>query len=179
MDNQYRSVLVNQWLGKINFFYWNIIALLTNCLPILWPRANSLERLMPGKDWRQKEKGQQRMRCLDSITDSVDMLLFFSGSAVSNSLWPHGLQHARLPCPSPTPRVHSNSCPLNWWCHPTISSSVIPFSSCLQSSQHQGLFKWVSSSHQVAKLFEFLLHGTMKWWSTLQLGNKINTLIKG
>ena len=46
---------------------------------------------------------------------------------------PHGLQHARLPCPSPIPRACSNSCPLSWWCHPTISSSVIPFSSCLQS----------------------------------------------
>ena len=52
---------------------------------------------------------------------------------MSNSLWPHGLQHARLPCPSPTPRAGSNSCPLSWWCHPTISSSVLPFSSRLQS----------------------------------------------
>ena len=51
---------------------------------------------------------------------------------MSNSLWPHGLQHARLPCPSPTPRACSKSCPLSWWCHPTISSSVVPFS-CLQS----------------------------------------------
>ena len=57
----------------------------------------------------------------------------FSHSVVSDSLWPHGLQHARPPCPSPTPRVYSNSCPLSWWCHPTISSSVVPFSSCLQS----------------------------------------------
>ena len=51
---------------------------------------------------------------------------------MSESLWPHGLQHARSPCPSPTPRVYSNSSPLSWWCHPTISSSVIPFSSHLQ-----------------------------------------------
>ena len=57
----------------------------------------------------------------------------FSRSVVSNSLWPHGRQHARPPCPLPTPRVYSNSCPLNQWCHPTISSSVIPFSSSLQS----------------------------------------------
>ena len=56
----------------------------------------------------------------------------FSHSVVSNSLWPHGLQHARLPCPSPTPGVYSKSCPLSRWCHPTISSSVVPFSSCLQ-----------------------------------------------
>ena len=57
----------------------------------------------------------------------------FSHSVVSDSLWPHGLQHTRLPCPSPTPGVYSNSCPSNWWCHPAISSSVVPFSSCLQS----------------------------------------------
>ena len=52
---------------------------------------------------------------------------------MSNSLWPQGLQHTSLPCPSPTPRIYSNSCPSRWWCHPTISSSVIPFPSSLQS----------------------------------------------
>ena len=56
----------------------------------------------------------------------------FSCSVVSDSLWPHGLQHTRLPCPSPTPGACSNSWPLSWWCQPTISSSVVPFSSCLQ-----------------------------------------------
>ena len=66
----------------------------------------------------------------DSCLYSV---LSFSPSVVSDSLWPHGLQHARLPCPSPTPGACSNSCPLSWWCHPTISSSVIPFFFCLQS----------------------------------------------
>ena len=60
----------------------------------------------------------------------------FSHSIVSNSLQPHGLQHARPPCPSPTPGVYSNSCPLSRWCHPTISSSVLPFSSYLQFSKH-------------------------------------------
>ena len=76
----------------------------------------------------------------------------FSCSFVSNSLRPHGLQHARLPCPLPTPRACSNSCPSSLWCHSTTSSSVIPFSSCL--SQHQGLSQWVSSSHQVAKVLD-------------------------
>ena len=57
----------------------------------------------------------------------------FSRSVVSDSLQPHRLQHGRLPCPSPTPGTCSNSGPLSWWCHPTISSSVVPFSSCLQS----------------------------------------------
>ena len=59
----------------------------------------------------------------------------FSCSVVSDSLRPYGLQHARLPCPSPTPGAYSNSCPLSWWCHTTMSSSVVPFSSCLQFIQ--------------------------------------------
>ena len=69
------------------------------------------------------------------------MSVQFSCSVMSDSLRPHGLQHARPPCPSPAPRVYSDSCPSSRWCHPTISASVIPFSSCLQSSQHQDLFK--------------------------------------
>ena len=64
----------------------------------------------------------------------------FSCSVASDSLWPHRLQHARLLCRSPTPRACSNSCPLSWWCHPTISSSVICFSSCLQSFPALGSF---------------------------------------
>ena len=65
----------------------------------------------------------------------------FSCSVVSNSLWPHWLQHARPPCPSPTPGVHPNPCPLNRWCHPIISSSVFPFSSCPQSFPASGSFQ--------------------------------------
>ena len=65
----------------------------------------------------------------------------FSCSVMYDSLWPHGLQSARLPCPSPTPGAYSNSCPSSWWCHPTISSSVIPFSSCLQSFPESGSFQ--------------------------------------
>ena len=65
----------------------------------------------------------------------------FSHSAMFNSLWSHGLQHARPPCPSPTSGVYPNSCPLSWWCHPTMSSSVVPFSSCLQSFPASGAFQ--------------------------------------
>ena len=65
------------------------------------------------------------------------------------TLWP--------PCPSPTPRVHSDSCPSRQWCHPAISSSVVPFSSCPQSSQHQSVFQWVNSWHEMAKVLEFQL----------------------
>ena len=66
--------------------------------------------------------------------------LLFSCSAVLDSLVLHGLQHARLPCPSPIPGACSNSCPLSWWCHPTISSSVVPFSCCLRSFPASGSF---------------------------------------
>ena len=67
-------------------------------------------------------------------------LVQFSCSVVSDSLQPHGLQHARPPCPSPTPGVYPNSSPLRRWCHPTISPSIIPFSSCLQSFPASGSF---------------------------------------
>ena len=91
----------------------------------------------------------------------------FSCSVMSDSLQPHGLQHTRLLRPSPTSRAYSDSCPSSQWCHPTISSSVIPFSSSIRAfslSQHQGLFKWVSSSHQVAKVLEFQLqHQSFQW----------------
>ena len=67
--------------------------------------------------------------------------LLFSCSVMSDSLSPHGLQHARPPCPSPTPEVYSNSCPLSRWCHPIISSSAVPFSSHLQSFPASGSFQ--------------------------------------
>ena len=76
----------------------------------------------------------------------------FSRSVTSDSLWPHEPQLTRPPCPSPTPGVHTNPCPLSRWRHPTISSPSPP---ALNLSQ--GLFKWVSSSHQVAKVLEFQL----------------------
>ena len=76
------------------------------------------------------------------------LLLLFSCSVVSDSLWLHGLQPTRLPCPSLSPMVCSNSCPLHQLCHPTISSSVIPFSSCLQSFPASGSFpmSWLFAS---------------------------------
>ena len=79
-----------------------------------------------------------------------------SVSVRSESLRPHGLQHARLFCPSPTPRACSNSWSSSQWCHPTILSSVVPFSSpAFNLSQHLDLFQWVSSLHHVAKVSEF------------------------
>ena len=105
----------------------------------------------------------------------------FSRSVVSNSLRPHELQHARPPCPSPTPGVYSNSCPSSWWCHPAISSSVVPFSSCPQSlpaSQSfpmSQLFTWGGQSTGVSALASFLPKNTQGWsplgwtgWISLQ-----------
>ena len=79
------------------------------------------------------------MRCTDRVMWFSIKSVQFSHSVVSNSLWPHGLQHARLTCPSPTPGVWSNSCPSNSWCFPTIAYSVIPFS-CLKSFPASGSF---------------------------------------
>ena len=81
----------------------------------------------------------------------------FSRSVVSDSLRPHESQHTRPPCPSLTPGLHSNSCPSSWWCHPAISSSVVPSPPALNPSQHQSLFQWVNSSNEVAKVLEFQL----------------------
>ena len=93
----------------------------------------------------------------------------FSRSVVSDSLRPHELQHARPPCPSPTPGVHSNSSPSSQWCHPAISSSVIPFSSCPQSLPASGsfpmnqLFTWGGQSTGVSAFASFLPKKSQGW----------------
>ena len=85
---------------------------------------------------------QERLDITGSCSNARGHAQFsqLSRSVMSDSLQPHGLQHARLPCPSPAPRACSNSCPWNWWCHPIISSCVIPFSSCFQSFSALGSF---------------------------------------
>ena len=92
----------------------------------------------------------------------IPQTCWFSHSVMSNTLQPRVLKHTRLPCLSPTPGPCSNSCPLSWWCHPTISSSVIPFPPAFNLSQNQGLFQWVSSLHQVVKVLE-LQHQSFQW----------------
>ena len=105
-----------------------------------------------------------------------------SHSVMSNSSWPQGLQHARFPCPSPNPRAWSNSCPLSWWCHATISSSVIPLSSCLQSFPASESFQMSSSSHQVANVLK-LQHQSFQWifmfWFPLGLTGLFSLTSKG
>ena len=93
----------------------------------------------------------------------------FSRSVVSDSLWPHELQHARPPCPWPSPGVHSNSCPSSQWCHPAISSSVVPSSSCLQSLpasesfRMSQLFAWGGQSTRVSALASFPSKKSQGW----------------
>ena len=113
----------------------------------------------------------------------------FSCSAVSNSFRPHELQHARPHYPSPTPRVHSNSCPVSQWCQPAISSSVIPFS-CPTIPPSISLFQWVNSSHEVAKVLEFqfsispskehpgLISFRMDWSDVLAVQGTLKSLLQ-
>ena len=103
----------------------------------------------------------------------------FSHSVMSESLRPHKLQDARPPCPSPTARVHPNSCPSSWWCHPAISSSVVPFSSCPQSLPASEslpmsqLFAWGGQSTGVSALAPFLPKN-IKDWSALDWTGRIS-----
>ena len=108
----------------------------------------------------------------------------FSRSVISDSLWPHESQHAKLPCPSPTPGVHSNLRPSSWWCHPAISSSVVPFSSCPQSLPASEsfpmsqLFTWGGQSTGVSASASFLPKNT-QGWSTLEWTDWISLQSKG
>ena len=107
-----------------------------------------------------------------------------SQSVVSDSLRHHGLQHARPPCPSKIPRIYSNSCPLNWWCHPTLSSSVVPFSSCLQSFPASGSFPmsqvyWsfsfsISPSNEYSGLISFRID----WLDLLAVQGTLKSLLQ-
>ena len=118
----------------------------------------------------------------------VTFLVQFRCSVVSDSLWPHGLQHARPPCPSPTSRVYSHSCPLSRWCHPTISSSVVPFSSRLQSfpasvfsNESVLLIRWPmywSFSYNISpsKEFSVLISFRMDWLDLLAVQGSLKSL---
>ena len=98
--------------------------------------------------WKRREQERvQRGKQLSIRIFMEGSSVQFSCSVMFNSLRPHEPQHTRPPCPSPTPRVYPNSCPLSPWCHPTISSSIVPFSSCLQSFPASGSF-------QMSQLFE-------------------------
>ena len=108
----------------------------------------------------------------------------FSSSVMSNSLQPHGLQHPRLPCPSPPPGAYSNPCPLSRWCHPTISSSVVPFSSCPQSLPASGsflmsqFFTWGGQSIGVSASASVLPMNTQDWLDLLAAQGTLKSLLR-
>ena len=150
-------------LGSKVFYSWN------GCLSSLYPQH------LPSKVWwlNHNTIPYYWQRNAGSVR--------FSRSVVSDSLRPHELQHARPPCPSPTPGVHPNSCALSWWCHPAISSSVVPFSSCPQSLPAWGsfpmsqLFAWGGQSTGVSASASVLPMNTQDWsplgwtdWISLQ-----------
>ena len=130
-----------------------------------------------GKEWRKQQSG---VCCYGEWRFwSVQ----FSHSVVSNSLRPHESQHARPPCPSPTPGLHTDSCPSSQCCHPAISSSVVPFSSCPQplpaseSFPMSQLFEWGDQSTRVSALASFLPKKS-QGWSPSGIG-KSKVLVKG
>ena len=108
---------------------------------------------------------------------------------MSDSLWPHELQHARLPCPSLSPGIYSNSCPLSWWCHLSISSSVTPFPSCPQSFPASGFFcnevplcirwpKYWSFSISPSSAYSGLISFRIDWFDLLAVQGTLNSLLQ-
>ena len=125
--------------------------------------------LLPMGSHRVGRTWLKRLSSSSSIPYFIGRVSQFSCSVMSDSLQPHGLQHARLPCPSPTPRAYSNSCPSRRCCHPTISSSVTPFSSHLQSFSASGSFpmsQFLASGGQsigISASASFLPKNTQDW----------------
>ena len=119
--------------------------------------VNTMEQIQgaDGKSFEKILRGREERFLVKSHIAGIVPNVQFNLSVVSDALWPHGLQHTRPPCPSPIPRVYSNSCPLSQWYHPTNLSSVVPFSSCLQSFPASGSFQ----------ISQFFASGGPKYWS--------------
>ena len=158
------TVLGDMAAGSQGIRFWEIFSsvqfssVAQSCLTLCDP--------MDPPDSSVDEVLQARIPEWAAISFSRSLGVQFSHSVVSNSLWPHESQHARPPCPSPTPGVHSNSCPSSRWCHPDILSSVVPFSSCPQSLPASEsfpmsqLFAWGGQSTGVSALASFLPKNT-------------------
>ena len=158
-------------------------------------QARTLEWVaMPSSRGSSWPRDQSRISYVSRIGKQVlftpSATLLFSHSVVFHSLRPHGLQHSRLPYPSPSPRACSNSCALSWWCHPTISSSVIPFSSCLQPSSIRvfsnesvlciGWPKYWSFSFRIIPSNEHpgLIYFRMDWLDLLAVQGTLKSLLQ-
>ena len=138
-----------------------------NCQSYTYSIAKA-QRKKQATEWYIKKKKKQSTLVFSALELGWQAFyaksVQFSRPVVSNSLWPYGLQHARPPCLSPTPRIYSNSCSLSQWYHPAISSSVVPFSSCPQSFPASGSFHMSQLFNQVAKALEFQLqHQSFQW----------------
>ena len=160
------------------------------CSFLLWHTFSQIKNLLT-KEYNQISMVYQQY--FNTALASLSLRIFFtfswgsvqfSCSVMSDSLQPHELQHARPPCPSPIPRVHSNSCPSSRWCNPAISSSVVPFSSCpqslpaLKSLSMSQLFAWGGQSIGVSALASFLPKNT-QGWSPLEWTGWISLQSKG
>ena len=126
---------------------------------------------------------QRKLKILHNCTHLSSVQ--FSHSVMSDSLRPHGLQHARPPCPLPIPGVYSNSCPSSWWCHRIISSSVITFSSCLQSFLAPGSFQmsqfFQSGGQSIgasASVYSGLISFRMEWLDLLAVQGTLKSLLQ-
>ena len=146
------------WVDVIVFLSW----LSFSSVPFLF---NENRNVFPKLSWDFYPFGSHHV-CSECMLSAA---VQFSRSVVSDFLWPHEPQHARPPCPSPTPGIHPNPCPSSWWCHPTISFSFIPFSSCPQSFPASGsfpmsqLFAWGGQSIGVSASTSVLPMNTQDW----------------
>ena len=149
-------------------------------IPESW--SSSIKMQMPVK---------KRIKSFTHFKTSLRILLLVSHSVLSDSLWLRGLQHARLPSPSPSPRVCWNSCPLSQWCNPTISFSIVPFSSYLQSFPASGSFpmsQFFTSGDQSIGSFSFsiiasneysvLLSFRIDWFDLLAVQGTLTSLLQ-
>ena len=171
---QCRRCGFHPWVGKIPYSRkWHLS-------PVFLPKKfNGQRSLASYSPWSCKESST-------AVHAHSVSLLLFSHSVMSSSLQSHGLQHTRLSCPSTSPRVCSNSCPLRQWCHPTISSFVFPFSSCPQSFPASGSFSmsWlfasggfsfsISPSNEYSELFSFRSH----WFELLAVPGTRKSLLQ-
>ena len=140
------------WVLK-NWCFWTVVL------------EKTLESSLDCKEIKPiNPKGNQSWIFIGRLMLKLKLQYFGQLMWKSDSLQPHGLQHTRLSCPSPTPGVYSNSCPLSRWCHPTISSSVIPFSSCLQSFPASRSFLMSQFFASDGQVLEFQLqHQSFQW----------------
>ena len=183
MDQPEPAVGEKWWLRMIGWGFMNcVLRGNLTCNQFHQDIPLGSRKQLPFRIAKKKEfRGRQRTNLVLGSAEQLFSSVQFSHLAVSNSLWPHESQHARPPCPSPTPRVYSNSCPSSRWCHPASSSSVLPFSSCPQSLPASEsfpmsqLFAWGGQSTGVSALVSVLPKNTQDWsplewtgWISLQ-----------